>query len=88
VEGVIGDGQREVLGHLAPADHRPDRMADGGGAAQRVFCPLHAGLDAGEVGLGRGQRLLALAGPFLDQQWVAAHTTMRSWVMRRKKCST
>ena len=60
-------GQREVFGHLA--------------AAQRAFRPLQAGLDAGEVGLGGGQRLLAL-GDRPSASSGLRHTTMRSWVMR------
>jgi hypothetical protein len=51
-----------MLGHVAPAQHRADRLADRRGAAQRTVRLLHAGLDACELPLGDGQQLLAFAG--------------------------
>ena len=61
-----------MLGHVAPSQHRADRLADRRGAAQRLARPLHAGLDAGQLLLGGGQQFAPFAGPLLGQQRVLA----------------
>ena len=71
-ERVVADADLEMLGHVAPSEHRADGLADRRGAAQRLARPLHAGLDAREVVLGDGQQLFAFAGPLRSQQRVLA----------------
>jgi len=71
-ERVVGDADLEMLGHVAPAQHRTDRLADRRGAAQRTARPLHAGRDAREVVFGAGQQLRAFAGPLFGEQRVLA----------------
>ena len=72
LEAVVGDPDLEVLGHLAPAQHRADRLADRRRAAQRLARPLDARLDAAQVLLGRLQQLLPLARPLGGQERVLA----------------
>jgi hypothetical protein len=62
----------EMLGHVAPSQHRANGLADRRGAAQWTARPLHARRDAREVFLGGGQQLGAFAGPLFGQQWVLA----------------
>jgi hypothetical protein len=40
-----------MLGHLAPAEHRVDRLADGGRAVERVARTLHPLLSTTQLGL-------------------------------------
>ena len=61
-----------MLGHVAPAQHRADRLADRCGVAQWLACPLHAGRDAREVVRGDGQQFRAFASPLFGQQRVLA----------------
>ena len=39
-EGIVGDADLEMLGHVAPSQHRADRLADRRGAVQRTARPL------------------------------------------------
>jgi hypothetical protein len=39
-----------MLGHLAPAEHRTDRLADGGAAGQRVARAADPLLEARQLG--------------------------------------
>src|SRR5271166_6527266 len=49
-----------------------DRERDLGGAAQRITFARDGGLDGGEVALGGGQQILALAAAFSGEIGVAA----------------
>ena len=60
-----------MLAHPVALQRRPDRQPDLGGAEQRPA--VHASLDQRQVGLGRGQQLLALAGALRADERVAAH---------------
>ena len=60
-EGGIGNGL-EVLGHLALAKHSASLQADYVSAQQRRAPALYAGFDPGEIRLGGGKQLQALAG--------------------------
>ena len=51
-EAGVGDGEGEVLGHLAPVDHGADGQADFGLAAQRRALAPDGGGDGGKVALG------------------------------------
>jgi hypothetical protein len=53
-------------------DDRTDREPDRRGAAQRTTFAGDRGLDAGEVALGGGQQVCALAGAFGGEIGVAA----------------
>ena len=57
----------EMLGHVAPSQHRADGLADRRGAAQWTARPLHAGSDAREVVCAAGQQLRAFAGALFGQ---------------------
>ena len=73
----IGDVEIEVLGHFIPVDHRTDRQRDLGGATQRIALAGDGGLDAGEIALGGGQQVFALAGALGGKIRVAAdHQTL------------
>jgi hypothetical protein len=71
-ERVVGDADLEMLGHVAPSQHRADGLADRRGAAQWTARPLHAGLDARQLLLGAGQQLRAFTGALFGQQRVFA----------------
>jgi hypothetical protein len=81
VEGIVGDADVEMLGHMAPSQHRADRLADRRGAVQRTARPLHAGCNAREILLGGGQQLRAFAGPLFGQQRVLAHDQAFAWIV-------
>ena len=49
---LFGVADLEMLGHVASSQHRPNRLADRRGAAQRTACPLHAGRNARQLLLG------------------------------------
>ena len=73
----IGDVEIEVLGHFIPVDHRTDPERDLGGATQRIAPAGDGGLDAGEIALGGGQQVFALAGALGGKIRVAAdHQTL------------
>ena len=72
-ERLVGDADLEVLGHMAPSEHRTNRLADRRGAAQRPARPLHAGRNARELPFGDSQQLGAFAGALFGQQRVLAH---------------
>jgi hypothetical protein len=72
-EGIVGDADLEMLGHVAPSQHRADGLADRLGAAQRTARPLHAGRDAREVVFGAGQQLRAFADALFGQQRILAN---------------
>src|SRR6201981_2551023 len=40
-ERLVGDADVEMLGHVAPSEHRADRLADRRGTVQRTARPLH-----------------------------------------------
>src|ERR1035438_4708441 len=69
-EGGAGDLGDEVLADLVLADHLPDPYPD----LVRVLQPAggHRRPDLGEVGLGGGEQVLALAGPLGLQHTVVA----------------
>ena len=67
-ERILGDADVEMLGHVAPSQHRAERLADRRGAAQRTARPLHPGRNARQFLLGGGQQLRAFVGPLLGQQ--------------------
>src|SRR6266446_3123523 len=76
-EAVFADGDVEQLGELVAVfdatDGAPDLVLAGGAGA--------AGDLVGQLGqrrLGGAQQILALAGPFLGQQWVLADDQTRS----------
>ena len=52
----------KCFAHLVLVDHRADRECDLGGAAQWIALARHGGLDAGEISLGGGEEVFALAG--------------------------
>ena len=67
-----GDGDVEVLGHLVAIDDLADGDTDGIATAQRSFGRDARGPGSGELLLGGGQQLLALARPLVGQQRIAA----------------
>lgn len=73
-EGEVGvrDGEREVLGHLVFADDGADLEADLGLAAERLPGATHGVADGGEVALGCGEQVLALAPPGSGEIGIAA----------------
>ena len=71
-EAGVGNVEGEVLGHLVLVEHGADREADFGFAAQRLALAGHGGGDAGEVALGGGEQILALAGALGGERAVAA----------------
>src|SRR5271166_5150797 len=71
-EAGISDVEIEMLGHLVFVDDFADRERDLGGAAQRITFARDGGLDAGEVALGGGQQILALAAALCGEIGVAA----------------
>ena len=77
-QAVIGDGQFEGLGHLAPLEDGSDRQADLGLAGQGAALAPGRHDDAREVALGGGQQILALAGALLGQRRVVRQATRRS----------
>jgi hypothetical protein len=79
---VVADGDAEVLGELAAAEHGTDRLADDGGARERLAGAANAGLDALELPLGGGEQLASLARAFLGQRRVAASPRVRPGVRR------
>ena len=54
-ERLVGDADLEMLGHVAPSQHRADRLADRRGTAQRTARPLYAGRNARELLFGDRQ---------------------------------
>ena len=63
----------EVLGHLVLADDGADLEADLGLATQRLPGAAHGVLDGGEVALGCGEQVLALAPSRHGEIGIAAH---------------
>ena len=61
-----------MLGHLVLVEHRADRERDLGGAAQRIALAGDGGLNAGEIALGGGEQVFALAGALGGEIGVAA----------------
>ena len=53
-ERVVGDADLEMLGHVAPSQHRADGLADRRSAEQRAARPLHARHNERELLLGGG----------------------------------
>ena len=70
-----------MLGHVAPAQHRADGLADRRGAVQRTARPLHAGCNAREFVRGDGQQLGAFAGSLFGQQRVLADHQAFAWIV-------
>jgi hypothetical protein len=71
-EVAVGDGEREVLGHLVLADDGADLETDLGFAAQRLVGAAHGVLDRRKLALGRGEQVLALVSPGAGEIGVAA----------------
>src|ERR1019366_1707804 len=69
-EGVVGDGQGVVLGHLVPADDFADPHPDLAGTVQAPG--NHGGDDLGQFRVGGFQQCQAFAGPLGSQGGVAA----------------
>src|SRR5262249_33009149 len=57
----VGDGEREVLGHLVLADDGTGLEGNLGDASQWPLGAANAVLDFGKVTLGCGEQILALA---------------------------
>src|SRR6516225_3708632 len=57
----VGDGEREVLGHLVLADDGTGLKRNLGGASQRLLDAANPVLDFDKVTLGCGEQILALA---------------------------
>jgi hypothetical protein len=72
-ELIVADVQGEVLGHPVVVEHATDGQADPVGAAQPVAFATYRLGDLRQLGLGGGEQLLALAGPFGGEQRIAAH---------------
>src|SRR5512132_426527 len=79
---VVADGDAEVLGDLAAAEHGTDRLADGGSAGERLASAANAGLDALELPLGVGEQFASLARAFLGQRRVAADDEALARIVR------
>ena len=79
---VVADGDAEVLGDLAAAEHGTDRLADGGSARERLASAANAGLDALELPLGGGEQFASLARAFLGQRRVAADDEALARIVR------
>ena len=79
---VVADGDAEVLGDLAAAEHGADRLADGGSARERLASAADAGLDALQVPLGGGEQFASLARAFLGQRRVAADDEALARIVR------
>jgi hypothetical protein len=58
-------------------EHGADREADFGLATQRLALAGNGGSDAGEVALGGGEQILALAGALAGERAVAADSPRR-----------
>ena len=69
---VVGDGELEVLGDLAPAKHGSDGQADPVSAPKRLAGAPDAGLDADEFLLGGVEQFDPLAGAFGGEIGIAA----------------
>ena len=69
---IVGDGDLEVLGDLAAAEHGADRQADLGGAAQWLAGAPNAGLDGDQLLLGGVEQLATLAGALGGKRRIAA----------------
>ena len=80
-EGGVADCQREVLGHLAAIEHGDRSEGDLGAAAQGPARARHDSGDGGEIVLGGGQQLGALAPPLSRQRRIAAHDEALAWVI-------
>jgi hypothetical protein len=81
---VLGDGDREVLGDLAPTHDGADRLADRGGTAQRPTRSADATLDVGELTFAGLEQIAALARPLLGQRRVAAHDQPLAGIIRAR----
>ena len=60
----VRDRQFEVFGHLVLVEHGSDGEADLPRAAQRLGLAGGGGGDLGQIALGGGEQVLALAGAF------------------------
>ncbi len=69
---LVGDGEAEVLGHLAPAQHGADPKRDRVLARERAAGTPGGGPDFGQILLGRRQQRLARAAPLGGEVRVAA----------------
>ena len=72
LEGGAGDGQPEVLGDLAPPQRRARLQGDLGRAPERVAGARRCRLDLGDILLGCGEQVFALARPLGGQGGIAA----------------
>ena len=61
-----------MLGHLVSLDHRADGQRDLGGATQWIVTACDGCLNAGEIALGGGEQLGALAAPLCGEIGIAA----------------
>ena len=75
---AVADVEGDVLGHLVAIELGPDGDADLGRRPDAGALAADLGLEARQCPLGRGQELLALAGPLVSQQGVAAAQIRRS----------
>ena len=71
-EGLVGDLEGEVFGHLVVVDHLAHPQRDLVFAAQRAFGAAGGGGDGGEFFFGGRQQILAFAGALLGQRGVVA----------------
>ena len=70
---MVGDGDVEVLGDLAAAEHGTDGSADRACSTQRSALALNAGLDGLQIVLGCGEQFVSFAGPLFGKSDVLAH---------------
>jgi hypothetical protein len=80
-EVTVGDGEREVLGHLVLADHGADLETDLGFAAQRLAGALHGAVDRRQLALGGGEQILAIEPPGTGEIGVAADDETLVWIV-------
>ena len=70
-KGRVLDGELEVLGHLAPAQHASNTQADLVAALQWLARPRHRRLNTRQIFLSSGQQRFAFARPFAGQGTVS-----------------
>jgi hypothetical protein len=71
-EAVVGDGDVEVLGHMAALERNGDAAGDRRGAAQRSFGARDCRGDGSQIAFAGLQQILALTRPRGGQIGIAA----------------